>query len=105
MGLCNEKIRSLIDDNTIYCNTDSIVSLKERTDFIIGDGLGEWKIEHKGKFAYVGFNYQWKEDTVAYRGIPKTWFVKNFDITKDDLPLDGNLWYYDDKKIQLRSWK
>ena len=48
VGLCNDLIRSLIDENTLYCNTDSIVSLKERPDLKIGDGLGEWKIEHKG---------------------------------------------------------
>ena len=105
VGLCNEKIHSLIDDNTIYCNTDSIVSLKERPDLTLGTGLGEWKIEHKGKFAYNGFNYQWKDETIAYRGVPKTWFPKNFDITKDDLPLSGNLCYYDSKKFQLRREK
>lgn len=105
VGLCNELVRSLIDENTLYCNTDSIVSLKERKDFKLGSGLGEWKIEHKGKFAYDGFNYQWKDDTVAYRGVPKTWFPENYDITKDELPINGNLWYYDDKKIELRSGK
>lgn len=105
VGLCNDLIRSLIDENTLYCNTDSIVSLKERPDLKLGDGLGEWKIEHKGKFAYKGFNYQWKDETVAYRGIPKTWFNKNYDITKDDLPITGNLWYYDINKKQLRSDK
>lgn len=105
VGLCNELIRSLIDENTLYCNTDSIVSLKERPDLKLGEGLGEWKVEHKGKFAYDGFNYQWKDETVAYRGVPKSWFKKNFDITKDDLPIEGNLCYYDNKKIQLRSGK
>ena len=105
VGLCNDLIRSLIDENTLYCNTDSIVSLKERPDLKIGDGLGEWKIEHKGKFAYDGFNYQWKDETIAYRGIPKTWFKKNYDITKDDLPIAGNLWYYDINKIKIRSSK
>lgn len=105
VGLCNELIRSLIDENTLYCNTDSIVTLKERSDLKLGDGLGEWKIEHKGKFAYIGFNHQWKNDTVAYRGVPKSWFKKNYDITKDDLPLEGNLCYYDSNKIQLRREK
>lgn len=105
VGLCNDLIHSLIDENTIYCNTDSIVSLKERPDLTLGNGLGEWKIEHKGKFAYNGFNYQWKDEEISYRGIPKSWFPKNFDITKDDLPLTGNMWYYDDKKYKLRRDK
>ena len=59
VGLANDLILSLIDENTLYCNTDSIVCLKEREDLKLGDNIGEWKIEHRGDFAYVGFNYQW----------------------------------------------
>ena len=84
--LCNERIRSLIDENTIYCNTDSIVSLVERPDLELGDELGNFKVEHKGDFAYKGFNYQWKNETVAVRGVSKQWFDDDFDLLTDELP-------------------
>ena len=93
IGICNDYMRSLIDENTLYCNTDSLVSLVPRPDLELGNGLGQWKIEHQGQFAYRGFNYQWDKD-VSYRGIPKSWFKEDFDILVDELPICGNMYEY-----------
>ena len=64
-------IMQFIDENTVYCNVDSIISLKPRNDLPIGDGLGEFKIEHQNerfKFKKVAI-YQWGNE-VHYSGIP-----------------------------------
>lgn len=66
-----EYISSFIDDDTVYCNTDSIVSTKPRTDLPIGDDLGMFKEEHKNedfKYLAVGI-YQWNKEC-HYKGIP-----------------------------------
>ena len=95
VGLANDLILSLIDENTLYCNTDSIVCLKEREDLKLGDDIGEWKIEHRGDFAYVGFNYQWNLDKPSIRGKTKSYFKDNWDILKDELPECNNSYYFD----------
>lgn len=99
IGYCNTFIRNLINDDTLYCNTDSLVSLKPRDDFKIGKQLGEWKIEHQGKFAYRGFNYQWNLDIPSVRGKPKSWFKKNWDLLKDSVPSESNIYKYENYKI------
>lgn len=80
---------SHIDDNTIYCNTDSLVSTVERKDLPFGEKIGQFKVEHEGLFAYKGFAYQWTIDDIAdtrYRGISREWFRDDYDILKDPLP-------------------
>lgn len=102
---CNEYIQSLIDDDTIYCNTDCIVSLKERKDLKIGDDIGEWKWK-RCKFAYIGYNYQINNDTPTWRGVPRGWWKAHpdFDILKDEPPHDQNIYRFDIKKFQyIRS--
>lgn len=57
----NKYVRQYTDDNTVYCNTDSIVSLVPRPDLPVGDEIGQFKVEHnceKFKFKQVGI-YQW----------------------------------------------
>lgn len=61
----NEFITNLIDDNTLYSNTDSIVSLVPRPELKVSDKVGDFKIEHKGDFTYIGTNYQWNEGEVS----------------------------------------
>lgn len=97
---CNRLIQSLIDEDTLFCNTDSIVSRKP-LDLKLGTGLGEWKLEHQGKVAYVGNNYQWENGDTSFRGIPKTWFKKGWNILTDPLPNDGNVYAFDKDKFQL----
>ena len=95
VGLANDLILSLIDENTLYCNTDSIVCLKEREDLKLGEDIGEWKIEKKGLFAFKGFNYQWDFDPPSIRGKTKSYFDNGWDILKDDLPVCKNMYYFD----------
>ena len=95
VGLANDLILSLIDENTLYCNTDSIVCLKEREDLKLGEDIGEWKIEKKGLFAFKGFNYQWDFDPPSIRGKTKSYFDSGWDILKDDLPVCKNMYYFD----------
>ena len=64
-------IQKFIDENTVYCNVDSIVSLTERNDLPISNKIGEFKLEHNGdmfKFKQVAI-YQW-DNEVHYSGIP-----------------------------------
>lgn len=94
VGLANDRILSLMDENTIYCNTDSIVSLTERPDLELGTDIGQWKIEHKGKFAFKGYNYQWNFDPPSVRGKSKTDFKEGWDLLKDGMPDNGNLYKF-----------
>lgn len=98
---CNERMLSLIDDETIMINTDCIVSARERPDIPIGDDAGHFKKEHEGMIGVWGFNYQWDLEKPLYRGIPKKWFPKKWDIIKDDLPQDGNKWEFDRKSMTI----
>ena len=100
IGRCNELISSMIDENTLFCNTDSIVSLKP-LDLKIGNGIGEWKLEHEGLVAYKGNNYQWSDGSISFRGIPKHWFKKNWDILKDEIPRGGNMYKFENMRLRL----
>ena len=107
---CNMKMEELIDDNTLYCNTDCIVSLTPRNDLELGGGLGQFHIEHEGTFAYNGFNYQWNYELPTYRGIPKNWFInfkkkhkRDWTILDDPIPCENDSeYYFDVKKLQIR---
>lgn len=99
IGRCNELVQSLITEDTLFCNTDSIVS-RVPLDLKIGDGIGEWKIEHQGKVAYVGANYQWDNGDISYRHIPKKWFKEGWDITKDPVPHEGNIVEFKNKRLE-----
>lgn len=97
----NQRIFDLIDENTIYCNTDSIVSLVPRNDLKIGKNIGEFKLEHQGLFAYRGFNCQWYGDKVSYRRIPNAWIPDDFDITKDFQILNANKYCFNEEELQI----
>lgn len=99
----NNLIKSLIDDNTLYCNTDSIVSLTPRHDLKIGTNIGEWKLEHKSKFKYRDYNYQWDNELPTYRGIPKAWFKEGYNLLEDDIPICGNMYELDYIKFIIRK--
>lgn len=97
----NSIIMSLMDEDTLYCNTDSIVSKRKRDDLKLGNGLGEWKLEHQGTFRYRDMNYQWNNEPPAYRGIPKSWFKKGFNILTDELPFAANQYQFDPIKLKV----
>lgn len=94
-------------DDVLYCNTDSIIakrSIPEIEDNI-GDGLGQWKIEHLGDFAFKGYSYQWNKSTPSYRGVSKSWFPENWDILTDNIPTNGNKYYFDYDKLRIKERK
>lgn len=114
IGRSNAYVSRFIDRNTIYANTDSIVSLTPRPDIeeLIGLDIGQWKKEHYGEdFAWSKekINYQWNLETPVYRGIPKAWFTnfelkkgRKFDILKDHVPDDKNTYVFDYKDLEVK---
>lgn len=110
---CSNYIMDLIDENTLYCNTDSLISKVKRDDIKIKDEIGFFQIKHKGTFAYSGYNYQWNKDVPTYRGVPKKWFDnfkavngRAWDILKDDIPGEEcNRYIFDIEKLEIRRNK
>lgn len=67
----NIYIRKYTDENTVYVNTDSIVSLVPRPDIPLGDEIGQFKLAKENvsfKYKDVGI-FQWR-DECHYKGIP-----------------------------------
>lgn len=52
-----EYMMSIKDKNTIYINTDCIHSRVPRPDLELGEGIGQWKLEHVGKVSYPDAKY------------------------------------------------
>lgn len=100
IGNCNSLIESLIDEDTLFCNTDSITSLRP-LDLPIGEEIGQWKLEHEGYVAYKGNNYQWYNGDLCFRGIPKSWFPKGWDILKDPIPYQGNVYKFENMRLKM----
>lgn len=84
-----EYIKQFIDDNTVYCNVDCIVSLKPRDDLPLGDELGQFKIENINKaFKYLDSGiYQWEKEC-HYKGIPGCTLtdIENISNWKNNFP-------------------
>lgn len=87
------RIRSFMDADTIYSNTDCICSARERPDLPVSDALGDFKVEHRGTVSVKGYNYQWNKGLPTYRGIPKSAFRRfqekegrPFDLLSDEAP-------------------
>ena len=102
---CNEFIENLLDENSLFWNTDSIVSRVRRYDLEedMGSGIGQWKLEHEGVVAYIGNSYQWNNEVPTYRGQVKSWFPKDWDILKDPLPVCGNAYWFDKENLELKE--
>lgn len=108
---CNDRIKELIDENTLYSNTDSIVSAVRRPDLEanIGPYIGQWKLEHQGAFAFKDFSYQWNLEQPKYRGIPKGNFEtfqekygRPWDLLKDPaLKTNYNVYAFDLSKLDI----
>lgn len=110
IGYSNRLIETIIKkypDNILISNTDSIISniripeLEEK----IGKEIGQWKFEKTGDFAYIASNYQWNYDIPTFRGVPKSWFEKGWDILKDPLPINNNRYDYNSEKMILERRK
>lgn len=110
---CNKFINGLKDENTIYSNTDCIVSAVRRPDIevLLGDGLGQFKLEHPGEmFAWSpeSMIYQWGNNIPVARGIPKGWFEvrsqqlgRPFDLLIDEIPNGLNKYYFNPKTLEI----
>lgn len=91
-------IQQFIDQDTVYCNVDSIVSRRKRDDLPISNNLGDFKLEHDGdkfKFKQVAI-YQWN-DEVHYSGIPSKAIndiedVKNINQFTKYYYKEGQIW-------------
>lgn len=91
----NYYILSFKDKDTVYINTDSIISKARRPDIeaLISDEVGGFKLENQGSFAFKDYNYQWNNEHPKYRGISKGWFNNfekinghKYDILIDKIP-------------------
>ena len=60
-----------MDKNTIYCNTDCVVSLVPRPDIVVSDKVGDFKIEHQGKCVIENATITWEDGTDNRKGKPK----------------------------------
>ena len=78
----NQYIQKYVDDYTVYCNVDCIVSLVPRYDIPVGDQIGQFKQEHICEdFKYLKpMFYQWGNEC-HYPGIPS---IALTDIEKTD---------------------
>ena len=100
-------IEQFKDEDTLYCNTDSIVSKTRRLDIeqYLGLELGQFKLEHQGDFAIKNGHYQWNKDVPVARGISKEWFKNKsakYDLLVDELPnSDYNKYIYDEIEMQV----
>lgn len=114
MVICqaNEYIESLIyqngklKDNVLLWNTDSIVSTCPLPELKLGTGLGEWKLEHRGSFAFIGNTYQWDYNIPTHKGVAKGWYKKKYsngyDILKDPIPNSEDNYYEITDKYEIR---
>ena len=74
---CNQKIQSLMDENTILWNTDALFSLVPRPDIDVGNNIGQFKETFIENFVYINNNYQINDELPLFRGFPKIW-MKNY---------------------------
>ena len=86
IGMCNKKIKSIMDKDTLLWNTDAIFSRVRRTDLEIGNEIGQFKEILIKRLVYIGNTYQVDLETPKYRGICKEWF-KEFE-RQHDRPYD-----------------
>lgn len=102
------RIKGFVDCNTIYDNVDSLVSVTRRFDIEeeLGNNVGDFKLEHNNEqFALTESGYQWGSELPSISGKSKQWFANaypnGFDILRDSLPQNANLWQYNKLTRQL----
>ena len=107
---CNKVIEDLIDDDTLFWNTDAIYSSRKREDLELGDEIGQWKETNLKRLRYVGNTYQIDDDPPVYRGIPKNWFTnfqkvkgRPFNLIVDPVPNAMNKWAFDLSTLTLKE--
>lgn len=95
VGRCNELVKSYMNEDTIYCNTDSIISTTRRLD-LEADTQFKWKLKRVNevfKWQSGKMNYQWNDETPTMRGPQKRYIEyynkthdKKWDILTNDIP-------------------
>lgn len=102
VNTCNKVIKELIDENTLFWNTDAIFSKVRRPELEIGNEIGQFKEIKCNKLVYVGNVYQINDEDPTYRGISKTWFKsfekeygRKYDLLKDYDKTISRINYYD----------
>lgn len=105
---CNKYIKSIIDKNTLFWNTDAIFSLTKRDDLNIGTNIGQFKEKACKSIKYIGNTYQINDEIPVYRGIPKAWFKhfeeqnnRPFNILTDELPERFNYYNWNWNKLEV----
>lgn len=94
IGKCNEYIEYFLKkykDKICMWNTDALYCTEhiEELDNLIGDDIGQFKIEYEGMFRQKGCNYQkldLEEHKTSYRGKSKILFKDEYNILTDRLP-------------------
>ena len=87
---CNDAIKAIIDEKTLFWNTDAIFSRVRRPELELGTEIGQFKEIHCNTLSYVGNVYQINNEDPTYRGISKSWFKafekkngRKYDLLKD----------------------
>ena len=108
---CNNRIRELINENTITWNTDAVYTTED-LDLEIGEEIGQWKKRFIKKFTLLGCNYQIDDENPIFRGIPKYWFEsfkrihgRTFNLEIDTLPERVNKWQINWNSLTLEELK
>lgn len=83
-------MESLRDENTLVQTVDSIVSLKPRTDLIIGTELGQFKCEHQDQsFIYKNdMTKRWSGEETKKTGLKSGRKNGNFELIKPGYDFD-----------------
>lgn len=105
---CNEKIFKLIDDDTLFWNTDAIFTRVKRNDLDIGDKIGQFKEIKCDTIRYDGNVYQINDEIPVYRGIPKKWFEakernlgRKYNLLIDGIPEKHNIYKWNWETLEL----
>lgn len=95
IGRCNNLVKSYMNKDTVYCNTDSLISTTRRLD-IESDANFKWSLKHCGnvfKWQKGKMNYQWDLETPSMKGPLKRYVQyynethdEKWDILKDPIP-------------------
>lgn len=99
---CNQRIASLIDENTALWNTDAIYSTVPRPELELGNEIGQWKLD-EGLFRLKKLEYQKVGEIPHYRGIPQKWFSIDFNLIEDDLPTHGNIYKFNKDLFRIEE--
>ena len=88
---CNKFIKYFVDkykDKVCLWNTDAVYCTEHipELDKLLGDDIGQFKVEYEGIFRQKGFNYQ-KGTETSYRGVMKCLFKEDYNILTDPIPV------------------